>query len=162
MLYPYAARFLCHVLYGTATVLHVSDNSPVKATLCLLADGKEDGDVDTTRWEDMVSELPGVIDVAYLRLLKVHAVVPIVYCADTKNINNQHSFVPVVMKRIGNAWEVLDDKEDELYETIPWSGDNGITNNWGLYLRHPDEEWSVILRGIENMRRRERSRGRWR
>jgi hypothetical protein len=72
---------------ATATVLHASDNSPVKATACLLADGKEDGDVDTTRWEDMVSELPGVIDVAYLRLLKVHAVIPIVYCVDTKNID---------------------------------------------------------------------------
>jgi hypothetical protein len=104
---------------ATATILPVSDNSPVQATASLLADGKEEGDVDTNRWEDMVSELPWVIDVAYLRLLKVHAVVPIVYCVDTKNINNMHSFVPAVMKRNGNAWEVLDDKEDELYETIP-------------------------------------------
>jgi hypothetical protein len=64
-----------------------------------------------------------------------------VYCVDTEKIDQMHSFVPAVMKRIGNAWEVLDGKEDELYETIPWSGDNGITNNWGLYLRHPDKEW---------------------
>jgi hypothetical protein len=124
----------------------VSDNSPVQATASLLEDGKEEGDVDTTCWEDMVSELPGVIDVAYLRLVKVHAVVPIAYCVDTKNINQMHSFVPAVMKRIGNAWEVLDDKEDELYKTIPWSGDNGITNNWGLYLRHPDKEWCSYFR----------------
>jgi hypothetical protein len=126
---------------ANATILPVSDNSIVQATASLLADGKEEGDVDTTYWEDMISELPRVIDVAYLRLLKDHAVVPIVYCVDTKNINNMHSFVPVVMKRIGNAWEMLDDKEDELYDMIPWSGDNGITNNWGLYLRHPDKEW---------------------
>jgi hypothetical protein len=125
----------------TATILPVSDNSPVQATTSLLEDGKEEGDIDTTCWEDMVSELPGLIDVVYLRLLKVHAVVPIVDCVDTKNNNQMHSFVPAVMKRIGNAWEVLDDKEDELYETIPWSGDNGITNSWGLYLRHPDKEW---------------------
>jgi hypothetical protein len=114
---------------ATATILPVSDNSPVQATASLLDDGKEEGDVDTICWEDMVFELPGAIDVAYLRLLKVHAVVPIVYYVDTKNINQMHSFVPAVMTRIGNAWEVLDDKEDELYETIPWSGDNGITNN---------------------------------
>ena len=142
---------------ATATVLHASDNSPVKATACLLADGKEDGDVDTTRWEDMVSELPGVIDVAYLRLLKVHAVIPIVYCVNTKSIDQMHSFVLAVMKRIGNAWEVLDDKEDEIYETIPWSSDNGITNNWGLYLRHPDEEWcSYFKRDQEYEEEREK------
>jgi hypothetical protein len=69
---------------ATATILPVSDNFPVQATASLLKDGKKEGDIDTTRWEDMVSELPGVIDVAYLRLLKVHAVVPIVYCVNTK------------------------------------------------------------------------------
>ncbi len=51
---------------ATATILPVSDNSHVQATASLLEDGKEEGDVDTTCWEDMVSELPGVIDVAYL------------------------------------------------------------------------------------------------
>jgi hypothetical protein len=114
---------------ATATILPVSDNSPVQTTASLLEDGKEEGDVDTTCWEDMVSELPGVIGVAYLRLLKVHTVIPIVYCVNTKNIDQMHSFVPAVMKRIGNAWEVLNDKEDELYEMIPWSGDNGIPSN---------------------------------
>jgi hypothetical protein len=80
-----------------------------------------------------------------------------VYCVDTKNINNMHSFVPAVMKRIGNAWEVLDDKEDELYETIHWSGDNGITLNWGLYLRHPDKEWcSYFKRDQEYEEEREK------
>ncbi len=103
-----------------------------------------------------------MIDVTYLRLLKVHAVIPIVYCVKTKNINNMHSFVPAVMKRIGNAWEMLDDKEDELYETIPWSGDNGITNNGASISGIQIRSGAVILRGIENMRRRERSRGRWR
>jgi hypothetical protein len=79
--------------HATATILPVSDNSPGQATASLLEEGKEEGDVDTTRWEDMASELPGLVDVAYLRLLKVHAVVPIVYCVNTKNINQMHSFV---------------------------------------------------------------------
>ncbi len=126
---------------ATATFLPVSNNSPVQATASLLENGMKEGEIDTTRWEDMVSELSGVIDVAYLILLKVHAVIPIVYCVNTKNINQMHSFVPAVMKKIGNAWEVLHDKEDYLYEMIPWRGDNGITNNRGLYLRHPDKEW---------------------
>ncbi len=79
------------------------------------------------------------IDHSYLKNMRIRQSIPVVWCVDTKNILDTQSFVAAILVKISNkTWELMDENDDDM-EQLPWDGDKGVNNLFGIYIKQPNE-----------------------
>ena len=131
---------------------HIEESTEYLSKNKSLGKGKTTGDISTTRWEDMVNEISFKITKEYISSMKMHEKIPILNCINVKDISKMESYVPAVLKKIDiTMWEIWDENEDKILNTIEFDGDEGLNNSWGLYLKQPNVDWCRYYQGLRMM-----------
>jgi len=77
---------------------------------------------------------------------------PIKFCADTSNISNDSKWVFGILQKTSNntVFELRNLIQVESKKCLlPWDGDNGLGDMWGLYYRNPT--WTEVCNVISGL-----------
>ena len=80
---------------------------------------------------------------AELEKSRIRASYPIICCINTKDLNNISNWQPNILRKIRKeTFEVLNMHErDKVGDDLDMNGDDGLTINWGMYLKYPSNEY---------------------
>ena len=105
-------------------------------------------DIAAIRWMELHRELDGnevtLVEVVKSRIGTSFAVI---CCINTKDVNDVSNWQPAILKKVmKETWEILDmHKRDKVSEDLELDGDDGLTNNWGMYLKSASDEYVRTL-----------------
>ena len=119
-------------------------------------------DSDVTPWQHLVFDIgETTTDLDYIRQMPLNKPVPVASIPfshmegsvmDTKSFAAPpvKSYVASLLVRTSNAtWELTNEYDDDMVK-LEWYGDEGLVNNFGFNIKHPDEAFCEYY---ENMKR---------
>jgi hypothetical protein len=84
--------------------------SPGKGQCVLKSTGN---DPPYNHWLDLINECNGPVEISEVSRARVNKVFPIVYCTNTKNIDDEDNWAPCILSKIQkDQYQVLDTNED--------------------------------------------------
>ncbi len=124
--------------------------SPGKGECVLKSTG---GDLPYNHWLDLINERNRPVELSEVSHARVNKVFPIVYCTNTKNIDDEDDWVPCILSKIQkDQYQVLDTNKDLKLEkdVLHWGGDDGLCNLWQMYYKYPSTAFvDTFCMGLE-------------
>lgn len=116
----------------------LSDNATPKSR-----NPKTTGDSDVTAWQQLVLDMgETTLDHDYIRQMPLNKPVPVASHKEG-SVMDTKSFVASLLVRTSNStWELTNEYDDDMVQ-LEWDGDEGLLNNFGIYVKHPDEAFCV-------------------
>jgi len=126
----------------------VNVDSPVDSPPDAVKGDLAELDIAAIRWMELHRELDGnglpLMAIAKSRIGTSFAVIR---CINTKDVNDVSNWQPAILKKVmKETWEILDMHErDKVSEDLELDGDDGLKNNWGMYLKSASDEYVRTL-----------------
>ena len=110
-------------------------------------------DSDVTPWQQLVFDIgETTVDHDYIRRMPLNKPVPVAsipFSHKEGSVMDTKSFVASLLVRTSNStWELTNEYDDDMVQ-LEWDGDEVLLNNFGIYIKHPDEAFCEYY---ENMK----------
>ena len=102
------------------------------------------------RWLELIDEREEAVDISEISNARVNKVFPIIYCTNNKDITDDSNWAPCILRKVRKEqYEILDTNEDiKVGEDLDWNGDDGLTNDWGMYYKYPSDTFIDSFRDL--------------